>query len=130
MSAPIADPAVDPVAARPIPPAPWVAVCRLADLLTERGAAALVHGEQVALFRLADGTVRAVQQQDPFTGSHVMSRGLVGTRGDRPTVASPLHKQVFDLTDGTCLEPAGGPALRVWEVRLDQGVVLVGGGAP
>lgn len=140
MSAPTTHPTIEPATGPTLGPdlpgpspkpsaLPWVVVCHLEDLLPERGAAALVHGEQVALFRLADGTVRAVQQQDPFTGAYVISRGLVGTRGDRPTVASPLHKQVFDLVDGTCLEP-GGPGLRVWDVRLEHGVVLVGGATP
>ena len=89
------------------PRAGWTAVCRLADLAPERGAAALVDGEQVALFRLVDGTVLAVQQHDPFSGAHVMSRGIVGSRGDAPTVTSPMYKQVFDLRTGRCLDAVG-----------------------
>ncbi len=86
----------------------WVAVCRLGELDPERGAAALVHGSQIALFRLLDDSVVAVQQRDPYSGAHVMSRGLVGTRGDDvSTVASPMYKQVFDLRDGRCLDPVG-----------------------
>jgi nitrite reductase (NADH) small subunit len=121
----------------------WVAVCRLDDLVPERGAAALVAGEQVALFRLptpagvpgagSDGTgadadeVVAVQQLDPFMDAHVMSRGIVGSRGEAPTVASPLLKQVFDLRTGRCLEPVGRTPrhLRTWRVRVENGVVLV-----
>ncbi|UJP39589.1 nitrite reductase small subunit NirD [Cellulomonas palmilytica] len=114
----------------------WTPVCRLVDLAPERGAAALVDGEQVALFRLVDDTVRAVQQQDPFCGAFVLSRGIVGTRhvGDEvvATVASPMHKQVFDLRTGVCLDPvgkspvAGLPAdLRTWRVRVVDGVVEV-----
>ncbi|MDT0166420.1 nitrite reductase small subunit NirD [Actinotalea sp. AC32] len=112
----------------PATPRAWVAVCRLEDLVRERGAAALVDGEQVALFRLHDDEVLAVQQRDPFTGSHVLSRGIVGGRGGVPTVASPLHKQVFDLRTGACLDPGGddAPRLRTWPVRLENGTVLVG----
>ncbi|MBO1750630.1 nitrite reductase small subunit NirD [Actinotalea sp. BY-33] len=117
----------DPVTAQDAsgPVSPWIAVCQLQDLVPERGAAALVRGEQVALFRLVDDTVRAVQHQDPFTGAHVLARGIVGTRGTTPTVASPLHKQVFDLRTGGCLDPADGPTLRTWDVRVEEGVVLV-----
>ena len=111
----------------------WTAVCHLAELLTERGAAALVQGEQVALVRLVGDEVRAVQQLDPFSGARVMSRGIVGTRGDRPTLASPMYKQVFDLRTGECLDRAGreplpghGPTLRTWPVRVEGGLVLVG----
>jgi len=106
----------------------WTPVCRVDDLAPERGAAALVGGEQVALFRLVDGTVLAVQQRDPFSGAHVISRGIVGTRGDAPTVASPMYKQVFDLRTGRCLDGVGREPqdLRTWPVRLDGDVVLVG----
>lgn len=98
-----------------------ISVCGLADLVPGRGVAALVGGEQVAVFRLADDEVLAVQQLDPFSGAHVMSRGIVGTRGDHVTVASPVHKQVFDLRTGRCLDPVGrAPAdLRVWRARVD-----------
>jgi nitrite reductase (NADH) small subunit len=106
----------------------WTAVCRLDDLAPERGAAALVGGEQVALFRLVDGSVLAVQQRDPFSGAHVISRGIVGTRGDAPTVASPMYKQVFDLRSGRCLDGVGREPqdLRTWDVRIEGDVVLVG----
>jgi nitrite reductase (NADH) small subunit len=83
---------------------PAVAVCRYADLEPERGVAALVDGVQVAVFRLADGRVLAVGHRDPFSGANVIARGIVGTRGEIPTVASPMHKQVFDLRTGHCLD--------------------------
>lgn len=108
-------------------PDAWVPVCRLEDLVPERGVAALVGGEQVALVRTADDVVHAVDQQDPFSGAYVMSRGLVGTRGTTPTLASPMHKQVFDLRTGECLEAMGAEpvALRAWPVRVVDGVVEV-----
>ena len=101
-------------------------VCGIDRLVPERGVAALVGAEQVALFRVSDREVLAVQQRDPYTGAHVMSRGLVGTRGDRLTVASPLHKQVFDLRTGECLDAGGAEPrnLRCWAVSVgsDGGV--------
>ena len=114
------------------PGARWVPVCRFDDLLPERGAAALVEGQQIALVRLLDGTVHAIAQLDPFSGAHVISRGIVGSRGDVPTIASPMYKQVFSLLSGACLEtagysPKGGRAadLRVWPVAVVDGVILV-----
>lgn len=104
-----------------------VRVCTLEDLEVERGRAALLDGQQVALFLLSDGTVLAVDNLDPFSGANVISRGIVGSRGDVPTVASPLHKQIFDLRTGECIETHGKPpaALRVWRVAIDDGVVYV-----
>lgn len=105
----------------------WLPVCALTDLAPERGAVALVDGVQVAVFRLADDTVHAVQQLDPFSGAYVMARGIVGTRGDAPTVASPMYKQVFDLRTGRCLETVGREPehLRTWPVRVAGGAVYV-----
>jgi len=108
--------------------AEWLVVCTLDALYPERGAAALVDGEQIALFRLHDDSVRAVQQADPYAdGVNVMSRGLVGQAGERNTVASPMYKHVFDLDTGDCLDAKGAEpvALRCWPVRVDDGVVLL-----
>lgn len=105
----------------------WTPVCRYDDLQPERGVAALVGGEQVAVFRLFDGVLYAIGNQDPLTGAFVLSRGIVGTRGDTPTVASPLHKQVFDLRTGACLDderasvPVFGVRERGGRVEVDTG---------
>ena len=107
----------------------WETVCLLGRLLPERGAAALLAagGEpvQVALFRLTDGTVRAIGNVDPFSGAAVLSRGIVGDRGGVPTVASPVYKQVFSLVTGQCLDD---PATRVpvYPVRVADGWLQVG----
>ena len=56
----------------------------------------------------------------------MLARGLVGTRGDVPFVASPMLKHAFDLRTGHCLDD---PAVHVpvWEVAVVDGVVHVGG---
>jgi nitrite reductase (NADH) small subunit len=106
----------------------WEEVCSLSDLARERGAVALVDGVQVALFRTHDDAVYALQQYDPYCGAHVLSRGIVGTRGDAPTVASPMYKQVFDLRTGRCLDAVGRDPidLTTYPVRVRDGAVLVG----
>lgn len=107
-----------------------VAVCALDRLTPELGVAALVGETQVALFLLDDGSVFAVQNLDPFSGAFVMSRGITGSRGSEPTVASPIYKQVFSLVTGECLdamdkEPVGGPSphLATYPVTVDNGQV-------
>lgn len=102
----------------------WTTVCRYDDLQPERGVAALVGGEQAALFRTFDGALYAIGQQDPFTGAFVLSRGIVGTRGAVPTVASPLHKQVFDLRTGQCLDDPA-VSVPVFPVRRRGGQVQI-----
>jgi nitrite reductase (NADH) small subunit len=102
----------------------WTPVCRRDQLEPERGVAVLVGGEQVALFLTHDGTLHAIANQDPFTGAFVMSRGIVGTRDDTPTVASPLHKQVFDLRTGACLDDPSA-CVPVYGVRQRDGIIEV-----
>lgn len=109
---------------------PPVAVCPVDQLDVERGVAALVHGRQIALFRLADGSIHAVDHRDPATGANVVARGLLGTTGEGEWfVASPLHKQRYSLVDGRCLtDPA--LSLAVHRVQVSAGVVEVTLAAP
>jgi nitrite reductase (NADH) small subunit len=103
----------------------WTAVCRYDVLIPERGVAALVDGEAVAVFRTHEGAVRALSNVDPFSGASVLSRGIVGDRGGRPTVASPIYKQVFDLATGICLDD-DSVSVQTYPVRVTDGVVEVG----
>lgn len=110
----------------------WTPVCPLADLTPGRGVTALVAGTAVAVFRLTAGDdVAAVGARDPFCGANVLGRGLLGSSGEVRYVASPMYKQRFDLTTGSCLED---PSVRVAvsRARVADGVVYVGSyaGAP
>ncbi|GAB2571025.1 nitrite reductase small subunit NirD [Kribbella endophytica] len=105
-----------------------VAVCAYEALLPERGVAALIGDRQVALFRTYAGDVYALANTDPFSGANVLSRGIVGSRGDVPTVASPMFKQVFDLRTGVCLDDPS-VAVPAYAVEVVDGQVLVGLGA-
>jgi nitrite reductase (NADH) small subunit len=104
----------------------WVDVIAEAELQPEVGVPALVGSAAVAVFRTHTGDLFAVSNIDPRTGSSVIARGIVGTRGEIPTVASPLYKEVYDLRSGTCLDDAT-KALEVFEVRIAGGVVQVRG---
>ena len=100
--------------------AEWVDVCSYDDLIPERGVCALVHGVQVALFRTVDGELFALSNYDPFSGAYVLSRGIIGSRGGVPTVASPMFKHIFDLRTGRCLDEPE-QAVAVFAVRRGAG---------
>jgi nitrite reductase (NADH) small subunit len=107
--------------------ASWVAVCTMRQLIPERGVAVLVGDAQVALFRIRSAEedyVHAVGHLDPFSGAHVIARGIVGSVGARDTVASPMYKHVFDLVTGECLSDPSVrlPVHRTW---VAGGVVYV-----
>ena len=106
----------DVVVRAPVPAEPrWHAVCGYDELPPDRGACALVDDRQIALFRTHDGLVYALSNHDPFSGAYVLARGIVGSRAGVPTVASPMYKQVFDLTTGRCLDD---PAVSVPTYRV------------
>ena len=97
----------------------WIDVCALAELVPDRGVCALVGETQVAVFRVSpDGDLYALSNLDPFSRAFVMSRGIVGSKGDIPKVASPMYKQNFDLRTGECLD---NPAVSVptFGVRIE-----------
>ena len=104
----------------------WTAACRYDYLIPNRGVGVLLPDDaQAALFRLDDGSLRAVGNIDPFSGAAVMSRGIVGDRGGRTTVQTPIKKQAFALDNGICLDDPD-VALPVYATRVVDGYVEVG----
>jgi assimilatory nitrate reductase catalytic subunit len=101
-----------------------VRACRLEDIVPNTGTCALVHGRQIAIFRLDDDRVYAVGNRDPFSGAHVLSRGIVGDLGGELVVASPVYKQHFSLESGRCLEDAS-VRIPVYRVAVEDGFIFV-----
>jgi nitrite reductase (NADH) small subunit len=104
--------------------ATWTAICTADDILPNVGICARVEDRHVAVFRLQDGQYFAIDNVDPKSGASVLSRGLVGSLGERVVVASPLYKNHFDLRTGQCLE-APEHSVRAHAVRIEQGQVQV-----
>jgi nitrite reductase (NADH) small subunit len=102
----------------------WRTVCPLDELEPFWGEAALLSGVQIALVRLPEDRVYAVDHWDPRAQANVMARGIVGSSKGKTTLASPIYKQVYDLETGECLsEP--GPALTSYPTKVVNGQVLV-----
>jgi nitrite reductase (NADH) small subunit len=103
----------------------WTAVCAATDILPDTGVCALVEGVHVAIFRVGPTQqFFAIDNVDPKSHASVLSRGLVGSLGDRIVVASPLYKNHFDLRNGECLE-APEHSVRAHAVRVEQGRVHI-----
>ncbi|WP_435746094.1 nitrite reductase small subunit NirD [Nocardioides sp. SYSU DS0663] len=105
--------------------AAYTVVCPVDRIPRDGGVSALVDGHAVAVFRTWDDEVYALSNYDPFSRASVLARGIVGTREDIPFVASPMHKQAFDLRTGQCLDDAA-VQVRTYEVEVRAGTVLVG----
>ncbi len=103
----------------------WETVCPVDLLVPNLGCCALVHGRQVALFRLdGEHSVYAVGNHDPISGSNVLSRGVVGDLGGEPVVASPVYKQHFSLASGRCLEDES-VRIPTFRTRIRDGLVQI-----
>ena len=105
----------------------WTAVCTLDEIVPNTGVCALFNGEQVAVFHVHDGApqVYAIGNYDANSGASVLSRGLVGSLGERIVVASPIYKHHFDLRTGECLE-APEHSVGTYRARIAEGKVWVG----
>jgi len=104
----------------------WVPVCALDELVPQRGAAALIGGRQIALFRLMpEDEVLAIANEDPFSEANVMARGIVGSIGDAVVVASPMYKQHFDLRAGRSIEDPD-VVVETFPTRVAGGLVEIG----
>jgi hypothetical protein len=55
----------------------------------------------------------------PHKKAFVLSRGIVGTQGDTPKVACPLHKKTFSLQTGECTS-GEEYAVKVFPVKVEN----------
>ncbi|WP_111642890.1 nitrite reductase small subunit NirD [Marinimicrobium alkaliphilum] len=103
----------------------WMTVCAMNDLVPGTGLCALVNQQQVAIFyshRLDE--LFAIGNYDPIGKANVMSRGIIGSVGERVVVASPLYKEHYDLRTGECLE-SEEHSVPVYPVRCADGQVQI-----
>ncbi|MFK7897791.1 MAG: nitrite reductase large subunit NirB [Myxococcota bacterium] len=79
----------------------WVGVGLAASVPVDSGRAFKVGGEQLAVFRLADGErYYATENRCPHKKDMVLARGILGSESGEPKVACPLHKKTFSLASG------------------------------
>ena len=111
---------------RDLPINNWTAVCNLAQIVPNTGVCALMGDTHVAVFHVDDGEQRvfAIGNMDPNSGVSVLSRGIVGSLGERVVVASPIYKQHFDLATGECIE-APEHSVPTYPARIADGKVWV-----
>jgi nitrite reductase/ring-hydroxylating ferredoxin subunit len=89
------------------------------DIPVGEGRAYAVDGEQIAVFRLRDGTLHAISGTCPHAGGP-LADGLVDTK----IVMCPLHNHTFELDSGA--SRTGQPPVRVYPAYVDDdGLVTI-----
>ena len=89
------------------------------DVPAGEGRAYAAGGEMVAVFRLRDGSLRAVSAVCPHAGGPIADG-----QADLEVVICPLHQHVFELATGC--SRTGQPSLRVYRVRAEEGQIILG----
>ena len=90
----------------------------LAEIPVGEGRAYAVGDRQVAVFRLRDGRIRALQADCPHRGGPLADGQL-----DLRVVMCPLHANAFDLETG-CSTTSQAPA-RTYQVHVDDDGTLL-----
>ena len=78
----------------------------------------VVGDEQVAVFRLRDGGLRALAAVCPHRGGP-LADGLIGGA----QVVCPLHNHAFRLADSQCI--TGARSVRAYQVTVEDGEVVL-----
>jgi nitrite reductase (NADH) small subunit len=89
------------------------------DIPVGEGRAYAVDGTQVAVYRLRDGSLRALAAVCPHRGGP-LADGLI----DERVVVCPLHGRTYDLSTGAELA-AGGDGVRAYAVTTDGEAIHV-----
>jgi nitrite reductase (NADH) small subunit len=93
-------------------------IASLHDIPLGEGRTFAVDGEMVAVFRLRDGSVRALAAACPHQGGPLADGQI-----DLKQVVCPLHLYAWDLHTGCSL--SGLPAVASYPVRIDDDMILV-----
>jgi nitrite reductase (NADH) small subunit len=95
-----------------------IVVGSLDEIPVGEGRAFAVDGEQIAVFRLRDGSLRAIDAVCPHKGGP-LADGLADDR----VVVCPLHGYTFDMCTGS--EAGGGMSVRSYPVRSVDGDIRI-----
>jgi len=88
------------------------------DIPLGEGRTYAVDGEMIAVFRLRDGSVRALSAVCPHKGGPLADGQL-----DLKQVVCPLHLYAWDLATGCSL--SGQEAVSVYPVRVDNDQLIL-----
>ena len=98
----------------------WIDVAAEADLFEGAGIAVAPEGQDIAVFKLEDGGVHAINNLCSHGNAKLCDGFVEGHR-----VECPFHQALFDVRDGTVhCGPATAP-VKSWPVKVENGRVFL-----
>jgi nitrite reductase (NADH) small subunit len=97
----------------------WVEVDFYDDIPVNTGKTVRYGGEEVALFRLSSGRVRAIENRCPHKQG-VLAEGIVCDE----YVFCPMHDRRIDLSNGLIQAPDTG-CVKTFDVSVENGMVYI-----
>lgn len=104
----------------------WYKAGVIGDFEKDGGVCVKYNDKQIAVYYFARrGEWYACQNVCPHKMEMVLSRGMIGTQGDEPKVACPLHKKTFSLKTGKGLSDENYE-IAVYPVKVENDAVFIG----
>jgi len=97
----------------------WISICGLNELPSQGGRTVRVGDVEIALFRLSNDVVRAVENRCPHKQGP-LAEGIIS--GD--TIICPLHARRIDLSSGEVLPPDSG-CVKTYSVKVENKTVFL-----
>ena len=97
----------------------WVEVCRVEEIPYRGGRLVRFAANEIALFRLGDGAVRAIDNRCPHKQGPLVEGIVTGKR-----VICPLHARAISLVSGEVQPPDRG-CVKTYPVRVADGRVWI-----
>jgi len=97
----------------------WINACSVDDIPLRGGRLLRAGATQIALFRLGNGTIRAIDNRCPHKQGP-LAEGIVS--GD--SIICPLHARKIDLATGSVLPPDTG-CVTTYPTKVEEGVLWI-----
>ncbi|PRD48975.1 nitrite reductase small subunit NirD [Sphingobacterium haloxyli] len=103
----------------------WKLACRVEDTIENGGVCIKLDNTQIALFyfKRRDEWF-ATQNECPHKRQMILSRGMIGSLGDKPKVACPFHKKTFALDTGECLS-GDECSIKTYPVKVEDNLIYI-----
>lgn len=104
----------------------WFNAGKVEDFSADSGSCVKYKNLQISVFNdERNGKWYACQNLCPHKLEMVLSRGILGSSGEVPKIACPLHKKTFSLEDGSCLS-GDQLSIAIYPVVVKDGSVFIG----